>query len=470
MGSLAGMLKAIGHDVRGSDQNLYPPMSTQLFEQGIPVFQGYSADNLLWNPDLVIVGNAVSKTNPEVEALLKSGIEYCSMPQALHRFFIKGRHSIVVAGTHGKTTTSGLAAWVVTHSGLDPTFLVGGVLKNFGSSYRTGSGPWFVVEGDEYDTAFFDKESKFLHYAPRTAILTSCEFDHADIFRDLDAVKSAFRKFVDLIPAEGALVAHGDDPIVRALAAECRGRIRYYSTDDHQQEWWGRIVSASPAQCRIEIFRNGVLWVRASSPLFGTHNLKNTIAVAAVADAIGMRPELFREALESFQSVRRRQDIIADIGGVVVIDDFAHHPTAVRETISCVRMRFPMQRLWAVFEPRTNTSRRKVFQKDYVAALRSADRIIVAPVDNPGKVDEHERFSVEQLVADLVSEKADARTFSSVDGIVEALAAESRAGDVILLMSNGGFGGIYKKLPAVLKARGEASLDETGKDLGQRVK
>ncbi len=456
MGSLAGMLKAVGHDVRGSDQNLYPPMSTQLADQKIEVFQGYKPENLSWKPDLVVVGNAVPKTNPEVEALLASGLEYCSMPQALHRFFIQGRHSIVVAGTHGKTTTSGLAAWMTVSAGLDPAFLVGGVLRNFGTSYRTGKGPWFVVEGDEYDTAFFDKESKFLHYAPRTAIFTSCEFDHADIFKDLDAVKAAFRKFVALIPPDGTLVAHYDEANVREIAQGCRGRIRYYSTDDHKQEWWGRIVSASPVSCRIEIYLREKLWVRISSPLFGTHNLKNIIAVAAVADSIGVTPEVFQKALESFESVRRRQEIIADVNGVVVIDDFAHHPTAVRETIACIRMRYPSQRLWAVFEPRTNTSRRKVFQQDYVKALKLADRIIVAPVDNPGKVDEHERFSVEQLVADLSAGKSDARTFASVDAIVSALAAETKSGDVILIMSNGGFGGIYRKLPEALKAKSVA--------------
>jgi len=453
MGSLAGMLKAIGHDVRGSDQNVYPPMSTQLEAQQIEIFKGYKAENLDWNPELVVVGNAVPKTNPEVEAMLARRFEYCSMPQALHRFFIEGRHSIVVAGTHGKTTTSGLAAWVTTSAGLDPAFLVGGVLRNFGVSFRTGKGGYFVVEGDEYDTAYFDKESKFLHYAPRTAIFTSCEFDHADIFKDLEAVKSAFRKFVGLIPQDGTLIAHYDEPNVREISAHCRGRVRYYSTGDHQQEWWGRIVSASRNHCKIEIYRQGKLWERISSPIFGTHNLKNTIAVAAMADSVGIAPDKFRSAVESFESVKRRQEIIADTGGVIVIDDFAHHPTAVRETIACIRMRFPKERLWAIFEPRTNTSRRKVFQKDYASALKLADRIIVAPVDNPGKVDEHERFSVDQLVADLAADKADARTFPSVDAIVEALGSETRPGDVLLIMSNGGFGGIYQKLPERLKAK-----------------
>ncbi|MCW5830272.1 MAG: UDP-N-acetylmuramate:L-alanyl-gamma-D-glutamyl-meso-diaminopimelate ligase [Deltaproteobacteria bacterium] len=453
MGSLAGMLKATGHDVRGSDQNLYPPMSIQLEAQQIPVFQGYRAENLSWSPELVVVGNAVPRTNPEVEALLQSGIEYCSMPQALGRFFITGRHSIVIAGTHGKTTTSGLAAWLTVSAGLDPAFLVGGVLRNFNASYRTGKGPWFVVEGDEYDTAFFDKESKFLHYQPRTAVITSCEFDHADIFRDIDAIKAAFRKFVSLVPQDGTLVAHHDDPNVRELATGCPGRVRYYSTDDHKQEWWGRIVSASPVHCRMEVYQNGKLWAQVNSPLFGTHNLKNILSIAAVADSIGVTSRQFREALESFESVRRRQEVIADIGGIVVIDDFAHHPTAVRETILCIRMRYPLKRVWAVFEPRTNTSRRKVFQKDYVEALRLANQIIVAPVDNPGKVDESERFSVEQLVADLAARGASARTFPSVDAIVAAVASEAKEGDVVLIMSNGGFGGIYAKLPAALESR-----------------
>ncbi len=447
MGTLAGLLQAAGHEVRGSDQNVYPPMSDQLRAQGISLMEGYRAENLSWNPDLVVIGNAVSKANPECEEVSRRGLSYTSQADALYRFFLKDKHSVVVAGTHGKSTTSSLMAWLLTSAGRNPGFFVGAVPKNFGKSFSLGAGEHFVVEGDEYDTAYFDKGPKFLHYAPRTAILTSVEFDHADIYADLAAVKAAFAKFVAIIPPDGILIACGDSPGVREVAMGCPARVEPYGISQDVTEWSGRILEAGPQGTHIEVRYAGKIWSEAASPLWGHHNLLNQLATAAACHSLGLSAAEWRKGIESFQGVLRRQEIRGvSARGVTIIDDFAHHPTAVRETLKALRMGFPRARLWAVYEPRTNTSRRKVFQKAYAESFGNADEVIIAGVDKPEKVAEAERLDPAQLVGDLKEHGRNACFIETVDEIVEHLKKRAQKGDAIACLSNGGFGGIHRKL------------------------
>ncbi|MEW6777130.1 MAG: Mur ligase family protein, partial [Bdellovibrionota bacterium] len=422
MGTLAGLLQQAGHEVRGSDQSVYPPMSDQLRSIGITLMEGYRPENLAWGPELVVIGNAVSKTNLEAEEVLRKNIPYTSQAAALHKFFLEGRHPVVVAGTHGKSTTTALMAWILTSAGRDPGFFVGAVPKNFGKSFALGKGEHFVIEGDEYDTAFFDKGPKFLHYAPRTAILTSVEFDHADIYADLAAVRAAFEKFVDLIPPDGTLVACGDSPLVREVASRCRGKVEPYGISEDVTEWSGRILDASAKGARIEVRYGGKIFAEAASPLWGHHNLANQVATAAASKALGLSAAEWKKAIESFQGIRRRQEVRGITPrGVTIIDDFAHHPTAVRETLRALRMGFPEARLWAVFEPRTNTTRRAVFQKDYAEAFVGADKVVIAAVEKPEKAPEGDRFDPEQLARDLKARGQDAEYLFPVDKIVEHL-------------------------------------------------
>ncbi|MFH1139109.1 MAG: UDP-N-acetylmuramate:L-alanyl-gamma-D-glutamyl-meso-diaminopimelate ligase [Pseudomonadota bacterium] len=452
MGSLAGMLKELGFQVSGSDQNVYPPMSDFLAAQGIPVAPGFSPRNLDFRPDLVIVGNVVTRQNPEVPRLKELGLPYLSLPQALRHFFLKGKKPVVAAGTHGKTTTSSLTAWLLDSVGLDPGFMIGGLVGNYGRNFRLGRGEWFVVEGDEYDTAFFDKVPKFVHYAPFLGILTSVEFDHADIYSDLDAVKDAFRRFVELIPAEGLLLACGDDPLVRELAGRASCRVVFYGRGRDNQ--WraeklrpdGRRVyfrAVSPQGRTHDLF----------SPLPGEHNVLNTLAAAAALDFIGASPETLTPGLETFQGVRRRQEVRGVVGGVTVIDDFAHHPTAVRKTIAAIQGAYPGSRLAAIFEPRTNTSRRRFFQKEYAESFAGADVVWIKPPSDLSKVPEDERFSCSKLVDDLGGKGYDARLCLEADLLLNDLLRELRPGDVALIMSNGGFDNIHQRLLDGLVAR-----------------
>ncbi|HEY3174497.1 MAG TPA: UDP-N-acetylmuramate:L-alanyl-gamma-D-glutamyl-meso-diaminopimelate ligase [Candidatus Polarisedimenticolia bacterium] len=468
MGSLAGLLRDAGHDVRGSDENVYPPISTMLRDRGIPILEGYRAENILAatpRPDLVIVGNIANRDNPEARALLESGIEYLSMPQALGRFFLASRHSIVVAGTHGKTTTTAMIARMLVESGRDPSFLVGGILKDLDQSYRLGAGEAFVIEGDEYETSFFDKGPKFLHYMPRTAVLTSVEYDHAEMFPSLDAVKEAFSRFVALVPAAsagGALIVCADDAIALLLSRPCRGEIVGYGLGPGarlraeliETRPDGMLFRALDAGRDLGTFRIGAA---------GAHNLRNALAAVAVGLKLGLSPEEIRRGLGSFSGVRRRQEVRGVSAGVTVIDDFAHHPTAVRETIAAIRTSHPGQRLWAVFEPRTNTTRRDVFQAEYAQAFDGADEVVIAPVDHPERAPEGRRFSVERLIADLRGRGLSAQHEpAGVPGIVATIAEKARRGDVVLIMSNGGFGGIAEKLLAALDARAGISARPAG--------
>lgn len=459
MASLAGMLKASGHEVQGSDQNVYPPMSTILEQAGIPIYSPYSADNLKTRPDLVVVGNAISRGNPEAEEVLAKNIPYVSMPQALGRFFLEGKTPLVVAGTHGKTTTASLLAWVLESAGKDPSFFIGGLPKNFGANFKLGKGEYFVLEGDEYDTAFFDKGPKFLHYRPRHVLLTSVEFDHADIYQDLEHVKSAFRRLLDIIPEDGSLVANLDFPVVQELVETFpRRRVSYAMNPElHESaDYFGEILETGEKTsfCIVsreqgkECCHHEVAW-----EIPGAHNVSNALGVVALASTLGLSWQEIRQGLVSFQGVKRRQDVLGEVGGVLVIDDFAHHPTAVKETVAAVRKKYPHRRLWAIFEPRSNSSKRDVFQADYPASFAEADRVILADVFMPEKVKSGKVLDVDQVVAEINRAQAQpkARHLSGVETMVDILCQESSSGDVLLFMSNGGFGGIHPKILRALQ-------------------
>ncbi|MBU2549845.1 MAG: UDP-N-acetylmuramate:L-alanyl-gamma-D-glutamyl-meso-diaminopimelate ligase [Proteobacteria bacterium] len=452
MGALAGMLVERGFSLTGSDADVYPPMSDFLAGLGIPVARGYAGSNLDHLPDLVVVGNVVTRLNPEAARLKELALPYLSFPQALRLFFLRDRFPLVVAGTHGKTTTSSLAAWLLDQAGREPGFMIGGILKNYGRNFQLGRGPWFVIEGDEYDTAFFDKVPKFIHYTPRVGILTSIEFDHADIYPDLAAVRAAFTRFVDLIPTDGLLVAWGDDARVRDLAGRTRGRLVYYGFDE-DNDW--RAINLSPRGrgTWFDLIRPAREPVRLYSPLPGAHNVLNTLAAAAALHDAGLEPEALLAGLSSFEGVRRRQEVRGVVDGVTVIDDFAHHPTAVRETLDAIRAAYPESRLVAVFEPRTNTSRRGIFQTEYATAFDAADEILVREPPDPAKAPEGDRLSAEKLVRDIQARGRPARSFPDASGILEHLLARTRSGDVILIMSNGGFEGLHDRLLEGLKGR-----------------
>ena len=361
MASLAGILKHKGYYVTGSDENIYPPMSDFLEDMSIPIFKGYKPDNLAGAPDLVIVGNVITRHNPEAIELSKIGVPYLSFPQAIRRFAINGKRSIVIAGTHGKTTTSSLITWILERAGMDPGFMIGGILNNFQKNFKIGEGPYFVVEGDEYDTAFFDKGPKFLHYSPWISILTSIEFDHADIFRDLDHIISCFRRLIEIIPPEGLLIANADDPIVMAESKRAKCRVISYGLNKGGL-WTAEDISSDKGMTRLKVLKDRKEYISPSTPLYGAHNISNLLSAIALSDHLGVDIPALSDALRSFGGVKRRQEIRGEKGGILVIDDFAHHPTAVEKTIKSVKEKYRDRRLIAVFEPRSNSSRRNVFQ------------------------------------------------------------------------------------------------------------
>ena len=460
MGSLAGLVKARGIEVTGSDRALYPPMSTALEGWGIPVTEGFAAENVLARrPDLVVIGNAVRPDNPEARAAIEAGLLYRSFPDALYELAIAGKHCLTVAGTHGKTTTTSLCAYLLAATGREPSFLVGGIAEDFGTSFREGAGEHFVVEGDEYDTAFFDKTPKFLHYHPSTLIVTSVEFDHADIYRDLDHVKSVFRELVAGMPVDGTIVAATAHEGVRDVVANAPCAVVAYGLDGSAPtgaafDRAAETITAEAAGTRFTL-RGGGVDQEVRIPMFGRFNVENTLAALSACERLGVPLAESIPALPGFRGVKRRQEIRGVEAGVTVIDDFAHHPTAVRGAIESLRSRFPDARLIAVFEPRTNTSRRRVFQDEYLRALAPADRVVVFRVpDEPiysatGEVTE--LFSADDLVGGLADAGVDAAAHDSVEAIVGALAADRRAGDVVLVMSNGAFGNIWEKLLAALR-------------------
>ena len=457
MASLAGMLQARGHHVTGSDQNVYPPMSTMLRDLGINVLQGFKRENLTPLPDCVIVGNAIPRGNPEVEETLKRKLLYRSQAEVVKEEFIRGRHSLAVAGTHGKTTTTSIAAWVMDQGGLDPTFLIGGVAQNFGSSFRVTQNDYVIVEADEYDTAYFDKGPKFMHYLPELAIVNNIEFDHADIYKDLDAVKLAFRRFMNLVPENGRLIAGWDSPNVRAVVESFGPRLftqveTFGTTVDAR--WQVRNADFSGGLSRFEVFREQQPWGEFQTPLLGEFNLLNCLAVIIAADAWGISREKIQGALHSFKNVKRRAEVRGEQRGVIVIDDFAHHPTAVRETLRALRARYKDRRLIAIFEPRSWSSRLAVFQHDYANAFSAADYVVVASVFDSQKVTEKGRaLDTEELIEAISKQGKPALALPDVDQIVTHILPELREGDVVAIMSNGGFGGIHERILTGLKSR-----------------
>jgi UDP-N-acetylmuramate: L-alanyl-gamma-D-glutamyl-meso-diaminopimelate ligase len=445
MAALAGMLKTSGFNVTGSDSGVYPPMSDFLKRQGIQAASRYGPLNLVPRPDLVIVGNVITRRNPEAHGLAEAAIPYLSFPQALAHFFISSRTSLVVAGTHGKTTTSSLLASALHRADLAPSFMIGGIVREFDANFRLGNGPHFVVEGDEYDTAFFDKGSKFLHYLPKIAIITSVEFDHADIFADLEAIKRSFRKFVALLPKDGLIVAHLDDPNVAEIVADAPCEVQGYGLSP-ELAWSLADVRADQGMTRFQVRHNGQDWAEMAVRLPGRHNCLNSLAVTAVLQRLGLRQEQISNGLTNFGGVKRRQEVRGIEAGIIVIDDFAHHPTAVRETLDALKAAYTGQRLVTVFEPRTNSSRRSIFQQDYVNAFDAADLIIIRepiPLDN---VPADELFSSTQLAADLQKRGLNARTFANTDAILDHLMTTLKNGDVAAILSNGGFDNIHSRL------------------------
>jgi UDP-N-acetylmuramate: L-alanyl-gamma-D-glutamyl-meso-diaminopimelate ligase len=454
MASLAGMLQLKGHRVTGSDAAAYPPMSDQLASLGIPVSEPYAESNLEPRPDLVIVGNAISRGNVELESVLDQRIPFRSMAQTVYDEFLAGRESLVVAGTHGKTTTTSMLAWIYeTAARMEgqpgPSFLIGGVAENFGASFQISPSRSFLLEGDEYDTAFFDKGPKFMHYFPDAAILTHVEFDHADIYRDLDAVKTAFRRLVNLVPRRGRLVAFdGSENVTECVAkAFCRVERYGFAPGSH---WHLRGVSHRGGTTEWQVLREGKAWLNLTLPMAGEHNALNATAAAALAAGQGIADEAIVRALASFRSVKRRLEVRAVERGVTVIDDFAHHPTAIRETLRALRSAYPQSKLWAVLEPRSNTLRRNVFEQELVEALSLADEVILAGVFKQESIAEAERLHPEAVVRALAARGHSAVLAPDVEGIVARVASAARPGDVVAILSNGGFDGIYDKLPARL--------------------
>ena len=455
MGSFAGMLKAAGYEVTGSDENVYPPMSDMLRNWRIQALTPYSPANLdTARPDLVIIGNVIRRVNPEATAVRERGIAQMSFPAALGSLFLDRSHSVVVAGTHGKTTTSSIMAHVLVAAGRDPSFLVGGVTQNYSGNYRVGKGAHFVVEGDEYDTAYWDKGSKFLHYRPKTAILTSVEFDHADIFRDLPHYEATFDKFVRLIPKDGRLVVCAAYPNAVKLAQACPGQVvTYVAKEGAQADYTPRNVRFGPEGARFEVLERGTALGEVLLPLSGLHNVENTLAVIGAARGLGLSFEEIAKGLASFQGVKRRQEVRAEVGGILVVDDFAHHPTAVRETIAAIRHRYPDRRLWAIFEPRSNTSRRNIHQEDYANSFTGATRASLKVPERHDKVPTGEELDVPRVCEDLKKQGIEADHAADVPSLVERVAREAKAGDVLLVMSNGAFGGFIDKLLVSLRAR-----------------
>ena len=457
MASLAGLLKLQGHRITGSDKAAYPPMSDLLHSLGIPVLEPYAASNLDSAPDLVVIGNALSRGNPEVERILDERIPFTSMAAVVREEFLAGRESLVVAGTHGKTTTTSMLAWIYQTAArespaLEPSFLIGGVAENFGTSFQLRPTRTFLIEGDEYDTAFFDKGPKFLHYFPDGLILTSVEFDHADIYADLEAVKTAFKRLVNLVPQRGLIVAWDGSSSVTECVGNAFCRVERYGFNAGSQ-WRMENLHREDGLTRWEVWHSGRLWAEMELPLAGEHNALNATAAAALASGQGIQKSAILAALASFKSVKRRLEVRAEIGGITIIDDFAHHPTAIRETLRALRSAYPVGRLWAVLEPRSNTLRRKVLESELVESLHLADFVIMSAVYQQQRIPEAERLNPEDVVRELREQGTLAALCPDVETIVNVLVAKLEHGDVVAILSNGGFDGIYEKLPERLRER-----------------
>jgi UDP-N-acetylmuramate: L-alanyl-gamma-D-glutamyl-meso-diaminopimelate ligase len=447
MASAAAAMKDKGFEVTGSDQNVYPPMSTFLAAKQIEVMNGYAEQNLARKPDLVVIGNVISRGNPEAEFVLEHKLRYCSLPELLKEFFIRGKRSIVVTGTHGKTTTTSLLAWVFEHNGLNPSYLIGGIPNNlhqgarFTDSDKSRAGSqWFIIEGDEYDTAFFDKRGKFVHYLPEIAIVNNLEFDHADIFENLDAIKKSFSHFIRLIPRNGLLLGNGDDPNLAALLNVTHCPVKRFGLGE------GNAIRAfnlryGPTATEFEIPS-----FKFHLNMVGELNVRNALAVVACAKHCGLSNKQIQSAFDTFKGIKRRMEVRGIAGGVTVVDDFGHHPTAIRETLKALRLRYPHEKIWAVFEPRSNTTRRNIFQNELVTAFTDADAVVISEVARLEQIAAEERLNPEKLMQDLKNSGKNAAYLPDVDSIVAHLVKSAQGGDVVCVFSNGGFGGIHTKL------------------------
>ncbi len=461
MASLAGLLQLKGHRITGSDQAAYPPMSDLLQRLNIPVAEPFAEKNLEPRPDLVIVGNAMSRGNVELEYVLDQHIPFISLAQVIHNEFVTGRESLVVAGTHGKTTTTSVLAWIYEvasreNPALTPSFLIGGVAENFGTSFQLRDAGPMILEGDEYDTAFFDKGPKFMHYFPDALILTHVEFDHADIYRDLEAVKTAFKRLVNLVPRNGRIVAYDGAPNVDECVSRAFCRVERYGFHP-ASEWQIQNLKHQGSQSQWKVQHDGQKWAKFTLAMPGAHNALNATAAAALAFEQGVPLDAITEALATFESVKRRLEVRAEIDGVTIIDDFAHHPTAIRETLKALRAAYPGTRLWAVLEPRSNTLRRNVFEWELIEILSLADRVVLAGVFKLENIPAEERLHPEAVVEALSAKGRSAVLLNDADSIVESIAPQLQAGDVVAILSNGGFGGIYEKLPERLRALSAAT-------------
>lgn len=459
MGSLAGMLKARGYRVTGSDKAFYPPMGDELRRLGIPTFEGFDPANLQPAPDCVVIGNAISRGNPEIESTLNNKLRYESMPEVVREYFIRGKHSTVVTGTHGKTTTTSLMAWVMEAGGLDPSFLIGGVAENFGASFKVADSSHFVIEGDEYDTAFWDKGPKFLHYLPDLLLLNNIEYDHADIYPSLEAVKRAFRLVLNLVPAQGRLVAGWDSPGVREIVENPLAPqgvwcpVESFGIEHTGAKWTAREIEFLREETRFKVWCGAREYAEFRSPLAGMYNVKNCLGVIAAAEVLGIERKAVSEAIATFKSVKRRLEVRGDADGITVIDDFAHHPTAIRETLRAAKQKYPKRRLIAIFEPRSWTTRKKVFQKEYPIAFAAADYVIIAPIFESFRLAAADQLSIEEVIADLRAQGRKAFSIEGADAIIGHLVPNLLTGDVVVIMSNGAFGGIHQKLLNVLERR-----------------
>ena len=440
MASIAALLKELGYTVSGSDESVYPPMSTFLEQRGVQILAGYSEKNLAHKPDLVVVGNAVRRSNPEAEFILEHRWNYASLPEVIRRFLLRGRKSIVISGTHGKTTTTSLAAWVFDQAGLDPGFLIGGIPLNFGHGARLGRGEHFIIEGDEYDTAFFDKRSKFVHYEPHIAIINNIEFDHADIFDNVEAIKRSFRQLIAVTPRNGIVLANGDDPNVLEVIRNCPVPTQIFGLGE--KNMWRAVdlkQTTEGSEFRVQSSKFKVA-------LSGDFNVRNALAVVAAARLCGISVENINAAFATFQNVKRRLEVRGEINGVTVIDDFAHHPTAIRETIKAIHAKYPGRRLWVLFEPRSNTTRRHFFQRELAEALALADGVFIGKVDRLHELAESERLSPDKLVADIAATGKAAFFKPEVNDLVSTLRPLLKPHDIVAVFSNGKFDGVHEKI------------------------
>jgi UDP-N-acetylmuramate: L-alanyl-gamma-D-glutamyl-meso-diaminopimelate ligase len=450
MASLAGMLQAKGCTVEGSDSDVYPPMSDFLERLGIPVYKGYRAENLVASaPDVVVIGNALSRGNPEVEYTLDSGMRYASMAETVKELFIRGKNSIVISGTHGKTTTTAMLAWMLEQAGRNPSFLVGGIAENFGRSFQVAEGPDFVIEGDEYDTAFFDKGPKFLHYLPRIVVLKNIEFDHADIYANLEALKVSFRRLINIVPKSGLIVAGVDSPVVKELIPAAFSRVATVGIESG--DWRARNLTQAEEGMRFEVWNQETKVGTFSIPMLGTFNVRNALDVIVTSKELGLGNDVIQAGLSSFKSVKRRLELKGVANRIRVYDDFAHHPTAVAETLSAVRQRYPQDRIWAVFEPRSQTCRRRIFEDDFMKAFDPANQVVIARVFGATKLLPEDQLSPDRLVEGIRSRGKLAATFDTTDEIVKYIGDLAAPGDHIVVMSNGGFDGIHGKLLTALQ-------------------